>query len=325
VKLEYKDGMSKILDLEDNDNDANYNTCYAENNIFKNIKKIPVSRKSINNLIISSNSERNNNTISGSQKLRTNKSKGEFRLNKIKINRKEKNQKINANNLKEQINKNIFKNYDIKDRNEDKKIGTYIEKYANNEKSNDIQSNNDNNLDFVIINNDNYNENSNDNNIEDKEDITKYDFIIPDKYSNNNSELLNTLNTDGKNIKIYSNNKKEINFKSGVKKEIFEDGHQLVHFPNGDMKQHFPDGKIVYYFNEEKTVQTTYPDGLNVFKFNNNQVEKHYPDGSKFIIFPNGTKRRIAKEEIEDNYFSDDDEQNNQKNDTKYNTVEFNF
>ena len=325
VKLEYKDGMSKILDLEDNDNDANYNTCYAENNIFKNIKKIPVSRKSINNLIISSNSERNNNTISGSQKLRTNKSKGEFRLNKIKINRKEKNQKINANNLKEQINKNIFKNYDIKDRNEDKKIGTYIEKYANNEKSNDIQSNNDNNLDFVIINNDNYNENSNDNNIEDKEDITKYDFIIPDKYSNNNSELLNTLNTDGKIIKIYSNNKKEINFKSGVKKEIFEDGHQLVHFPNGDMKQHFPDGKIVYYFNEEKTVQTTYPDGLNVFKFNNNQVEKHYPDGSKFIIFPNGTKRRIAKEEIEDNYFSDDDEQNNQKNDTKYNTVEFNF
>ena len=325
VKLEYKDGMSKILDLEDNDNDANYNTCYAENNIFKNIKKIPVSRKSINSLIISSNSERNNNTISGSQKLRINKSKGEFRLNKIKINRKEKNQKINANNLKEQINKNIFKNYDIKDRNEDKKNGTYIEKYANNEKSNDIQSNNDNNLDFVIINNDNYNENSNDNNIEDKEDITKYDFIIPDKYSNNNSVLLNTLNTDGKNIKIYSNNKKEINFKSGVKKEIFEDGHQLVHFPNGDMKQHFPDGKIVYYFNEEKTVQTTYPDGLNVFKFNNNQVEKHYPDGSKFIIFPNGTKRRIAKEEIEDNYFSDDDEQNNQKNDTKYNTVEFNF
>ena len=98
-----------------------------------------------------------------------------------------------------------------------------------------------------------------------------------------------------------------------------------MHFPNGDMKQHFPDDKIVYYFNETKTVQTTYPDGLNVFKFNNNQVEKHYPDGSKFIIFPNGTKRRIAKEEIEDNYFSDDDEQNNQKNDTKYNTVEFNF
>jgi hypothetical protein len=312
------------LDLEDNDNDsnANYSTCYFENNIFK---KIPVSRRSINNLIIKTNFERNNNTISGSQNLRINKSKGEYRLNKIKINKKESNSKINANNSKEQINQNIFNNYDIKGKIEDKKSSIFIEEYANKKKNNDIQNNNDNNLDFVIINNDNYNENANDNNIEDKEDITKYDFIIPDKYSYHGSELLKTLNTDGKIIKIYSNNKKEINFKSGVKKEIFNDGHQLVHFPNGDMKQLFSDGKIVYYFNDAKTVQTTYPDGLNVFKFYNNQVEKHYPDGSKFIIFPNGTKRRIEKEEIEDNYFSDDDDQINQNNDKKYNTVEFNF
>ena len=324
VKLEYKDGMSKVLDLEDNDNDsnANYNTCYVENSIFK---KIPVSRRSINNLIIKTNYERNNNTISGTQNLRINKSKGEFRLNKIKINKKENNPKINVNNSKEQINQNIFNSSDVKDKNEERKSDTNIEEYVNNENNNDIQSNNDNNLDFVIINNDNYNDNTNDNNIEEKEDITKYDFIIPDKYSYNNSELLNTLNADGKIIKIYSNNKKEINFQSGVKKEIFEDGYHLVHFPNGDMKQHFPDGKIVYYFNETKTVQTTYPDGLNVFKFNNNQVEKHYPDGSKFIIFPNGTKRKITKEEIEDNYISDDDDQINQKDDIKFNTVEFNM
>ena len=72
VKLENKNGMSKVLDLEDNYNDsnANYSTCYFENNIFK---KIPVSRRSINNLIIKTNFERNNNTISGSQKLRINK------------------------------------------------------------------------------------------------------------------------------------------------------------------------------------------------------------------------------------------------------------
>ena len=323
AKLEYKDSMSKAMDLEENDNDSNsnYNTCYAENSIFK---KIPVSRRSINNLIIKTNYERNSNTISGSQNLRINKSKGEFRLSKIKTNKKENNPKINVNNSKEQINKNIFNSSDIKDKNEERKSDTNIEEYVNNENNNDIQSNNDNNLDFVIINNDNYNDNANDNNIEDKEDITIYDFIIPDKYSYNNSELLNTLNADGKIIKIYSNNKKEINFQSGVKKEIFEDGYQLVHFPNGDMKQHFPDDKIVYYFNETKTVQTTYPDGLNVFKFNNNQVEKHYPDGSKFIIFPNGTKRRIAKE-FEDNYISDDDDQINPKDDIKFNTVEFNM
>jgi centromere protein J len=321
MKLEYQDGMNKILDLEDNDNNSNvnYNTCYDENNVFKNIQKIPISRKSINNLIISTNYERNNNTISASKKIRINKSKGEFRLNKIKINKKEENQKMTVDNLKEQINQNIINNYDAKDKKENRKSDTNIEKYFNNEKNNDIQNNNDNSLDFVIINN-----NDNIDNIEEKEDINKYDFIIPDKYSYNDSKLLNTLDTDGKIIKIYSNNKKEINFKSGVKKEIFEDGHQLVHFPNGDMKQHFPDGKIVYYFNETKTVQTTYPDGLNIFKFNNNQVEKHYPDGSKFIIFPNGTKRRISKEEIEDNYISDDDEQINQINNKKFNTVEFN-
>jgi len=326
IKLDYQDGMSKVLDLEDNDNDSNvnYNTCYAENNIFKNITKIPILRKSINNLLISTNSEKNSNSISDSKKIRINKSKGEFR---IKINRKEKNKIINVNNLKEKINKNIVNNYDIKDKKVDKKSKAYIDEYVNKENNNNIQNNNDNNLDFVIINNDNSNENANETNIEDKdkEDINKYDFIIPDKYSYNSGELLNTVNADGKIIKIYSNNKKEINFKSGVKKEIFGDGHQLVHFPNGDMKQHFPDGKIVYYFNDAKTVQTTYPDGLNVFKFNNNQVEKHYPDGSKFIIYPDGTKRKIAKEDNEDNYFSDDEDQINQKNDKKYNTVEFNF
>ena len=224
--------------------------------------------------------------------------------------------------MKETINQNIFNNYNIKDKNEDRKNDANIKEYFNIEKNNDIQSNNDNNLDFVIINNDN---NDNDDNIEEKEDINKYDFIIPDKYTYKDSELLNTLNTDGKIIKIYSNNKKEINFKSGVKKEIFEDGYQLVNFPNGDMKQHFPDGKIVYYFNDAKTVQTTYSDGLKVFKFSNNQIEKHYPDGSKFIIFPNGTKRIITKEENGENYISDDDGIINQKNDNKYNTVEFNM
>ena len=66
-------------------------------------------------------------------------------------------------------------------------------------------------------------------------------------------------------------------------------------------------------------------DGLNVFKFSNNQVEKHYPDGSKLIILPNGAKRRIANEEIDDNYISDDDEQINQNNDKKFNTIEFNM
>jgi hypothetical protein len=125
----------------------------------------------------------------------------------------------------------------------------------------------------------------------------KYDFIIPEKYKNNNGELVNTMDTDGKIINIYSSNKKQIIFKSGVIKEIYPDGYQLVYFPNGDMKQKFvgEEEKIIYYYSETNTVQTTFKNGLNVFKFSNGQIEKHYNDGSKFIIYTNGMRKRITK------------------------------
>ena len=140
------------------------------------------------------------------------------------------------------------------------------------------------------------------------DDSNTYDFIIPDKYLKNNYELLKSIETDGKKINIYSNNKKEIIFKSGVRKEMFEDGFQLVFFQNGDKKQIFPDGKTIYFYNDSKTVQTSFSDGLNIFKFNNGQIEKHFTDGSKYIIFPNGTKRRINKDGIIENYLSDEEE-----------------
>jgi hypothetical protein len=125
----------------------------------------------------------------------------------------------------------------------------------------------------------------------------KYDFIIPEKYKNNKGELVNTMDTDGKIINIYSSNKKQIIFKSGVIKEIYPDGYQLVYFPNGDMKQKFvgEEEKIIYYYSETNTVQTTFKNGLNVFKFSNGQIEKHYNDGSKFIIYTNGMRKRITK------------------------------
>ena len=143
--------------------------------------------------------------------------------------------------------------------------------------------------------NDNYNSNSNQDN---------YDFIIPKKYLNQSKyTLISTIEqNNGQLINIYTNNKKEIIFKSGVKKEIYDnDGYKLVLFPNGDKKQYFKkEGKIIYYFNESKTVQTSFKNGLNIFKFNNNQIEKHYPDGTKFIQFPDGSKRIIGKENEEE-------------------------
>ena len=283
------DYSHEIIDIGNIDrNNINFNTCNAENNIFKNIKRIPLIKKPV--------SQRSNNIILSSNKLKNNKT-GDFKFVKqIKKIKKVKTIDIQKNDDKKEI-VNISK--ESKDEN------------IFNDSNNKIKENqNDNNLDFIIINNDLNNEGEDDN---------QYDFVIPDKYMENNYEFLNTVESDGKKINIYSNNKKEIIFKSGVRKEIFDDGYQLVHFPNGDMKQTFPNNKQIYYFNEAKTVQTAYLNGLNIFKFNNNQIEKHYPDGSKFIIFPNGSKRKISKEGIEEYYISDEESKIFEGNNNKIN------
>ena len=140
-----------------------------------------------------------------------------------------------------------------------------------------------------------------------KEEKTNDEFGIPKKYLNTDYILLKTLNSDGKIVNIYSNNKLEVIFKSGVKKEIFEDGYQIVNFTNGDLKQIFPDGKIIYYFKESKVTQTTFNDGTQIFKFDNGQIEKHYSDGSKQISFPDGSVRYIYPNGYEETYNNQDE------------------
>ena len=54
----------------------------------------------------------------------------------------------------------------------------------------------------------------------------EFDFIIPEKYLKKDYTLINKENFEEKEIYIYSNNKKEIIFPSGLKKEIFDDGFQ---------------------------------------------------------------------------------------------------
>ena len=141
--------------------------------------------------------------------------------------------------------------------------------------------------------------------IKDKLVLEDYEFKIPDKYQNKNYILLKTFESDEKKIKLYTDNKKEVLFPSGVRKEIYNDGYQIVHFVNGDIKQNFPDGKSVYYFNEAKTVQTTFSNGILVFKFNNDQLERHYPDGKKQILFPDGSERIVLSNGYEETYYSD--------------------
>ena len=156
---------------------------------------------------------------------------------------------------------------------------------------------------------------------EEENDKLGYDFIIPEKYKNYNGEITNTIDNDGKIINIYDDNKKEIIFKSGVRKEIYIDGYQLIHFPNGDIKQKFvgKEEKIVYYYKDTSTVQTTFKSGLNVFKFSNGQIEKHYPDGSRFIIYANGIKRKMSKNGKEEMIIPEEqnkvnNEENNKEN-----------
>ena len=141
--------------------------------------------------------------------------------------------------------------------------------------------------------------------IEDKLTLKEYDFQIPEKYKNKAYTLIKTFETQEKKINIFNDNKKEIIFPSGVRKEIFKDGYQIVHFVNGDLKQTFPDGKSVYYFKEAKTVQTTFNNGVLVFKFGNNQLERHYPDGKKQIIFPDGSERIILSNGYEETICTD--------------------
>ena len=132
--------------------------------------------------------------------------------------------------------------------------------------------------------------------------LKEYDFKIPEKYKNHNYKLIKTLKADDKIINIYDNNKKEIIFPSGVRKEIFKDGYQIVYFINGDIKQNYPNEKSIYYFKQAKTVQTTFKNGILVVKFENNQIERHYPNGKKQILYPDGTEKTIFKNGKDINY-----------------------
>ena len=111
---------------------------------------------------------------------------------------------------------------------------------------------------------------------------------------------------DGKIINEYSNHKKEVIFNNSdssvcIKKEIFDDGYQIIYFKNKDIKQLYPDGKEVYFYSENKTVATTFKNGDKVYKFSNGQIEKSFTNGEKHIIYPDGTKKNIysnGEEEI---------------------------
>jgi centromere protein J len=202
------------------------------------------------------------------------------------------------NNDEEEINHNIDKRKE-----KDKDSPKFVSKKGNNNKlKNEI-------IDGAEkINND-------ENNIIEDESEENYDLIFPEKYHKQKYKLINSAKTeDGKKINFYDKNKKEIIFQSGVRKEIYFDGYQIIYFTNGDIKQIFPEKtKQVYFFNESKIIQTTIPDKIQVFKFENGQIEKHYINGIKEIIFPNGNIKKIYQDGTEENLYNDDNENNDEE------------
>ena len=101
-----------------------------------------------------------------------------------------------------------------------------------------IEKEKDNNESF----NNEVNEDQNDSNLnEDDEDEEHYDLIFPEKYHGKHNNKLKLVKQDigkeGKITRIFENDKKEIIFPSGVRKETYPDGYNVVYFVNKDIKQ----------------------------------------------------------------------------------------
>lgn len=76
---------------------------------------------------------------------------------------------------------------------------------------------------------------------EKNEDITKYEMKFPEEYHGNAQKasklIKQEVSNDGKILKIFENNKREVIFPSGMRKEIYPDGYTIVFFGNKDIKQ----------------------------------------------------------------------------------------
>ena len=149
-----------------------------------------------------------------------------------------------------------------------------------------------------------------------KNKITKeeYDFIIPKKYTNKNYKLIKSIKDGDKIINTYTNDKKEIIYNNGLKKEIYKNEHQIIYYVNGDIKQIFSDGKTSFFNKETKKVQTNLINGTKIFKLKNGQIEKHFPDGTKLII-NNDKEKYIYNDGSEETYFSENANKNNNNKD----------
>jgi centromere protein J len=112
--------------------------------------------------------------------------------------------------------------------------------------------------------------------------LKELDFEFPEKYFNendkNNKIIKHQFDLDGKTIKIYKNNKKEIIFPNNTRKQIFPDGYTIVYFSNGDRKETIPNYKEIYYYKKDDAYQINFNDGNKYIKYL--KTGKIYCDGN---------------------------------------------
>jgi hypothetical protein len=94
-----------------------------------------------------------------------------------------------------------------------------------------------------------------------------FDLVLPAKYHDKKTSrvIKREQTSDGKIIQIYENEKREVIFPSGVRKEIHSDGYQAVFFTNKDIKQvtyfnsGFPQRKISLLFFRGSNCSNNFP------------------------------------------------------------------
>ena len=277
LRKQYEESQKEIENLYNELDLKKYNNNNATIRTKKNTKKLQdlSSYSSFNNQLNTLEHTLNNNN---KQKSSPNQN-----LNKKSISN-QMSQKRNNSITKNQKNLNIIEN-NINNINQNKNI--------KNEESN-IKKNKQSN--HNILNFD--------------EDDSQYDMIFLPKYHDEkmNNELMvisQDITDDNKIIKTYSNNKVEILFPSGLRKEIFEDGYQITYFTNKDIKQIYPDKKEVYFFAKDNAIQTKFPNDIQVYKFSNGQIEKNFPDGGKTVKDPIGNICTTYSDGYQETFFID--------------------
>lgn len=120
------------------------------------------------------------------------------------------------------------------------------------------------------------------------------------------SKLLKTIPLEnGKYEEVYASKVRHVIYPNGTVKKMFPNGFSIVLFDNGDVKKTYPSEKVVYFYKSVNTTHISYPNKLEVFEFGNGQTEKHFPEGSKYIIFPDETKKYILSTGHEEIHFPD--------------------